>query len=60
MDALPVRVPPPVFLTVKVRSAELPTGTFPKPCEAGVTVIAGFAEGRVHRSAAPSASVAVS
>src|SRR5439155_1007550 len=57
--ALPVRVPPPVFWTVNVRSDDVPTGTLPKSCEGGVTLIAGFVEGRVHRSAVPSESEAV-
>jgi hypothetical protein len=35
--ALPIRVPPPVLLTVKVPSVELPTGTLPKFREVGVT-----------------------
>ena len=48
-----------MFWTVKVRSAELPTATLPKSCEAGVTLMAGFVEGRVHRSAVPSESEAV-
>src|SRR5947199_253102 len=51
-----LKEPPPVFWTVKVRSAELPTATLPKSCEAGVTLMAGFVEGRVHRSAVPSAT----
>ena len=36
-EALPVRIPPPVFWTVKVLSAEFPAGTVPKSCESGVT-----------------------
>lgn len=35
--ALPVSVPPPVLLTVKVRSALPPTGTLPKFWELGET-----------------------
>src|SRR3990170_8637556 len=42
-EAFPVRVPPPMFWTVKLRSAELPRVTLPKSCEAGVTLIAGGA-----------------
>ncbi len=41
VEALPLRVPPPVFVTVKVRSAELPTATLPKSSELGVTEMAG-------------------
>src|SRR5882724_5272269 len=37
VEALPVRVPPPVFLTIKVLLAELPKLTVPKSCEPGVT-----------------------
>ena len=44
VEALPVRVPPPEFRTVKVRSAELPMATAPKSCEAGVTLIRGGVE----------------
>jgi len=40
-EALPVRVPPPMFRTVKVRLAEPPTATAAKSCEAGVTLICG-------------------
>jgi hypothetical protein len=39
--ALPDSVPPPVFCTVKVRSAVVPTGIDPKSWLAGVTEIAG-------------------
>src|SRR3990170_96464 len=53
-EAFPVRVPPPMFWTVKLRSAELPRVTLPKSCEAGVTLIAGGGTTRVHRSAVPS------
>src|SRR5438876_3619833 len=41
VEALPVRALPPVSWTVKVRSAELPTDTLPKSCEAGVTLMSG-------------------
>ena len=41
MLAFPVRVPPPLFSTVKVRSAELPTRTSPKSRELGVTEMTG-------------------
>jgi len=58
VKALPVSVSVPVFWTVKVRSAQPPTGTLPKSREAGLTVIAGFEDG-VHRSAVPLPSVAV-
>ena len=39
--AVPLTTPPPVFWTVKVRSAEPPTGTLPKDRELGVTLIVG-------------------
>src|SRR2546426_414359 len=37
VEALPVRIPPPVFWTTKVLSTEFPTFTVPKSCEPGVT-----------------------
>ena len=40
-DALPVRIPPPVFWTTNVLSTEPPTATVPKSCEVGVTDRAG-------------------
>src|SRR5207245_9377914 len=39
VEALPVSIPPPAFVTVKVRSAVLPTATFPNPWELGVTAM---------------------
>jgi len=39
--ALPVKVPIPVFLTVKVRSFVDPTGTYPKLRLPGVTWLPG-------------------
>src|ERR1035441_2771473 len=39
--ALPDNVPPPVFWTVKARSAVVPTGIDPKSWLAGVTAMAG-------------------
>ena len=44
--ALPDSVPPPVFCTVNVRSAVVPTWMEPKSCEAGVTEIAARARRR--------------
>lgn len=41
VDAVPVKVPPPVFWTVKFLSAELPTLTLPKSWELGVTEMSG-------------------
>ena len=40
-EALPVRVSPPMFWTVKDRSAVLPTPTASKFSEVGVTLICG-------------------
>ena len=37
VEALPVRIRPPMFWTTKLLSAEFPTVTVPKSCEAGVT-----------------------
>ncbi len=42
VEALPLSVPVPVFVTVKVRSDELPTLTLPKSRELGVTDMTGF------------------
>src|SRR5262245_51985383 len=41
VEAWPLRVPVPVFLTTNVAVAAAPTGTVPKFAEAGVTPIAG-------------------
>ncbi len=58
--ASPVRVPVPVFLTTKVRSADEPTVTVPKSCVAGVTSIAGCgAWPAVQSNEVPSASAGV-
>ena len=40
-EALPLRIPLPMFLTVNVLSDELPTATPPKSTELGVTEIIG-------------------
>jgi len=45
--ALPVRVPSPMFLTVKVLSSVCPTMTFPKSRELGVTSILVEGKGSV-------------
>jgi hypothetical protein len=56
--AVPTSVPTPVFCTVNVRSAVVPTRTEPKSRDGGDTTIWG--PGIVHRSASPSLRLGVS
>jgi hypothetical protein len=53
--AVPDRVPPPVFCTVNVRSAVVPTWMHPKSSVGGVTAITGraYAEPLTGRVASP-------
>src|SRR5262245_2811409 len=63
VEAWPVNVPVPLFLTTNVASACEPTPTVPKSAEAGVTASTGCGAGppgpTVHSSDVPSVSTGV-